>query len=55
MLGCQKDGNPTYAANLTWLNLDDNQLTELPESIGKLTKLKNLDLANNPSNPYRQN
>jgi Leucine-rich repeat (LRR) protein len=36
-----------YATNLTWLQLSDNQLTSLPESIGNLTNLTNLFLYSN--------
>ena len=34
-------------AELTTLNLKDNQLTELPETIGQLTSLETLDLSSN--------
>ncbi|WP_016757070.1 leucine-rich repeat domain-containing protein, partial [Leptospira santarosai] len=35
--------------NLQLLHLDNNQLTTLPEEIGKLQNLKELDLVGNPS------
>ena len=37
-----------YLSNLKEFDLTYNQLTSLPESIGKLTNLERLDLRNNP-------